>query len=96
LLELFGSGTAEPGLGSVYVVADTTVAQLQGLEIKQTLLGIGPGSVALQWTGGVRTFQVEKAAMIMEAFVPVSEIAPGWQWIEAISGTQSYYRVRGW
>jgi hypothetical protein len=83
------------GLSDIFVVTDLAMAGPPRFFLPR----IQTNSLALQWTGTNRVFQLERAPGVTGSWQPLGEIDPGPFYIDTgavSSNAQSFYRLRGW
>jgi len=101
LVSAFGGsgGAAGLGLNALFVVSDVTpVTGASKLGLPQ-LTNQPPASLAFQWSGGGRLFQLERAADAGGPYLPVSPIDPAGPFVDAgalTNQSQAFYRLHQW
>src|ERR1044071_8632235 len=89
---------ADFGLDALYIVTDATPpAPAPKLTSAQAVNG--SQSIALQWYGSGRAFQIERAGAVAGPFLPASPILADLSWLDSIAAATNpaaFYRLRQW
>ena len=86
------------GLDALFVVTDV-VSEAASPWIAIVMMNSDTGDLTLRWEGSGKVFQVEKAGTVNGPYVPLGEIIPGLEFIDAEARErlpQSFYRIRQW